>query len=283
MVWLGVLLAAISYCQVLASRAHHDVYWNSSNPVFEPFDNAIDSPGYYELVARPLDIVKFHCPRRKSKEFSLIYKVSREEFERCSLQKDAELVASCDGEHQIVQHTLVQDEVRPGQLYYITTSSGKKDGLLDRRLGLCNEKNMRMAVVFETNEMIERRDPLLSPDVDLQRLMQNRFYLAEENGELNWKKNVLPDIDFDWKTYLLNQNRKLKFDKSLQIEPIPLDDEFFNRWEQLVNRREENELGFLIKAEKTAEEMTAAASAGVSSTLLAVLLSILVAVVQWLR
>ncbi|KAK6024827.1 hypothetical protein OSTOST_09298, partial [Ostertagia ostertagi] len=72
----SVLFAIItSYFSTLALRGHHhDVYWNSSNPIFEPFDNAIDSPGYYELVARPLDIVRFHCPRRKAKEYSLIYK-----------------------------------------------------------------------------------------------------------------------------------------------------------------------------------------------------------------
>ncbi|VDO88201.1 unnamed protein product [Heligmosomoides polygyrus] len=273
MICFGILLAVFAYYPSHATRAHHDVYWNSSNPLFEPFDNAIDTPGYYELPAKPLDIVKFHCPRRRAKEFSLIYKVSLEEFERCSLGKNAELIASCDGEHPVVRHTLVQDQFQPGQLYYITTSSGKKEGLQDRRLGLCNEKNMRMA--------IQRHDPLLTSDVDLQRLMQDRFYLAEENGELNWKKNVLPDIDFDWRTYLQNQNRKLKFDKSIQIEPIPLDDEFFNRWEQLRNQHEDNELGFLIKAEEAIIADTP--SSGGTTSLTLTLVSALFAALQWLR
>ncbi|KHJ82174.1 hypothetical protein OESDEN_18134 [Oesophagostomum dentatum] len=104
---------------------------------------------------------------------------------------------------------------------------------------------MRMAVIFDGKEMILRRDPVLGSDVDLQRLLKDRFYLAEENGELNWKKNVLPDVDFDWKTYLQNHNRKLKFDKSLQIEPIPLDDEFVSRWEELRGRVSEILLGTL--------------------------------------
>uniref|UniRef100_A0A0K0DJS2 Ephrin RBD domain-containing protein n=1 Tax=Angiostrongylus cantonensis TaxID=6313 RepID=A0A0K0DJS2_ANGCA len=171
MVRFGILLTVCSFFIVNAEQEQYDVYWNSSNPLFEPFDNAIDSPGYYELAARPLDIINFHCPRRKAKEYSLIHKVSFEEFQRCSLGATAELVGSCDA-----------------------TSSGKKDGLFVRRLGLCNEKNMRMAVVFGTEAVIERRDPILGTDVDLQELMQNRFYLAEENGELNWKKNVLPDV-----------------------------------------------------------------------------------------
>ncbi|EYC32695.1 hypothetical protein Y032_0002g1047 [Ancylostoma ceylanicum] len=233
MVRFSVLLAVCSVFSARAHRVHHDVYWNSSNPVFEPFDNAIDSPGYYELSARPLDIVKFHCPRRKAKEFSLIYKVSFEEFQRCSLGADAQLVVSCDGEHHIVRYTLVPGQADQGQIYFITTSSGKKEGLYDRRLGLCNEKNMRMAVIFDGKELIQGRDPLLGLNIDLERLLQDRFYLAEENGELSWKKNVLPDVDFDWRTYLQNHNRKLKFDKSLQIEPIPLDDEFVSRWEEL--------------------------------------------------
>ncbi|PIO64895.1 Ephrin [Teladorsagia circumcincta] len=196
MIRFSVLLAIITSCYpTLALRGHHhDVYWNSSNPIFEPFDNAIDSPGYYELVARPLDIVRFHCPRKRAKEYSLIYKVSLEEFQRCSLGKNAELAASCDGEHHIVRYTLIQDEYQPEQLYFITTSSGTIEGLYDRRLGLCNEKNMRMAVLFGTENVIQRHDPLLGSEVDLQRLMRDRFYLAEENGELNWKKNVLPDI-----------------------------------------------------------------------------------------
>ncbi|KAK6752106.1 hypothetical protein RB195_003491 [Necator americanus] len=262
MIWRSVLLVVCSVFSVLAHRAHHDVYWNSSNPVFEPFDNAIDSPGYYELTARPLDTIKFHCPRRKSKEFSLIYKVSFEEFQRCSLSNSAELVVTCDGEHHTVRYTLNPDESEPGQIYFITTSSGKKEGLYDRRLGLCNEKNMRMAVIFDGKDLIEHRDPLLGSDIDLQRLIQDRFYLAEENGELNWKKNVLPDVDFDWKTYLQNHNRKLKFDKSLQIEPIPLDDDFVNRWEELRNQRIENELGFLARPEETVEVVRSTAGKG---------------------
>ncbi|CAJ0591862.1 unnamed protein product [Cylicocyclus nassatus] len=84
--------------------------------------------------------------------------------------------------------------------------------------------------------------------------MKDRFYLAEENGELNWKKNVLPDVEFDWKTYLQNHDRKMKFDKSLQIEPIPLDDEFVTRWEELRNHRIENELGFLVQSETVVEK-----------------------------
>ncbi|KHJ87377.1 Ephrin [Oesophagostomum dentatum] len=255
MVRLSFLLAVCTVFSVHAHRVQHEVYWNSTNPVFEPFDNAIDSPGYYELSARPLDTIKFHCPKRKIKEYSLIYKVSFEEFQRCSLGPNAELVVSCDGEHHTVRYTLIPDETEPGQVYFITTSSGRKEGLYNRRLGLCNEKNMRMAVIFDGKEMILRRDPVLGSDVDLQRLLKDRFYLAEENGELNWKKNVLPDVDFDWKTYLQNHNRKLKFDKSLQIEPIPLDDEFVSRWEELRgrNQRIENELGFLVQAEEAAQ------------------------------
>ncbi|VDM62227.1 unnamed protein product [Angiostrongylus costaricensis] len=175
MVRFGILLTVCSFFIVNAEQEQYDVYWNSSNPLFEPFDNAIDSPGYYELPARPLDIINFHCPRRKAKEYSLIHK-------------------------------------------------------------------------------IERRDPILGIDVDLQELMQNRFYLAEENGELNWKKNVLPDVEFDWKSYLQNHNRKLKFDKSIQIEPIPLDDNFISRWKQLRNQREQNELGFLSQNEEMVEK-----------------------------
>ncbi|KAE9419851.1 hypothetical protein Angca_004249 [Angiostrongylus cantonensis] len=261
MVRFGILLTVCSFFIVNAEQEQYDVYWNSSNPLFEPFDNAIDSPGYYELAARPLDIINFHCPRRKAKEYSLIHKVSFEEFQRCSLGATAELVGSCDGEHHVIHHLLKQDEFEPGQVYFITTSSGKKDGLFVRRLGLCNEKNMRMAVVFGTEAVIERRDPILGTDVDLQELMQNRFYLAEENGELNWKKNVLPDVEFDWKSYLQNHNRKLKFDKSIQIEPIPLDDDFISRWKQLRNQREQNELGFLSQ---TAEMVEKSKSAGKS-------------------
>ncbi|CAJ0604442.1 unnamed protein product [Cylicocyclus nassatus] len=249
MIKFSILVAVCSTISARTHRVQHDVYWNSSNPVFEPFDNAIDSPGYYELPARPLDIIKFHCPRRKAREFSLIYKVSFEEFQRCSLSPSAALVVSCDGEHHSGRYTLQSDEAENGQVYFITTSFGDKEGLYNRRLGLCNEKNMRMAVNFDGKELILRQDPVLGSDIDLQRLLKDRFYLAEENGELNWKKNVLPDVEFDWKTYLQNHDRKMKFDKSLQIEPIPLDDEFVTRWEELRNHRIENELGFLVQSE----------------------------------
>ncbi|KAK5969448.1 Ephrin RBD domain-containing protein, partial [Trichostrongylus colubriformis] len=209
--------------------------------------------------------------------------VSLEEFQRCSLGNSAELVASCDGEHQVIRYTLVQDDYQPGQLYFITTSSGKKDGLYDRRLGLCNEKNMRMAVLFGTDTLIQRHDPLLGSDVDLQRLMRDRFYLAEENGELNWKKNVLPELDFDWKSYLQNQKRKLKFDKSLQIEPIPLDNEFITRWEQLRNQRHQNELGFFAGTEERLENVGNVMSAGSPVTLTIALLTTITLAFDWIR
>ncbi|KAK6041900.1 hypothetical protein COOONC_20595 [Cooperia oncophora] len=88
--------------------------------------------------------------------------------------------------------------------------------------------------------------------------MHDRVYLAEENGELNWKKNVLPDVDFDWSTYLQNQNPRLKFDKSIQIEPIPLDNEFITRWERLRNQRHRNELGFFAQTEERLEGVVSA-------------------------
>uniref|UniRef100_A0A1I7XIC9 PDZ domain-containing protein n=1 Tax=Heterorhabditis bacteriophora TaxID=37862 RepID=A0A1I7XIC9_HETBA len=194
-------------------------------------------PGYYELTANPMDVIKFHCPKKRTEEFSLIYKVSLEEFQRCSLSKDAELIASCNNDRHsvVVRHILRQVHSESGHNYYISTSTGHLNGLENRRLGLCNEKNMRLAVHLSKRELIPQHDTALEGvNVDLQRLMQEKFYLAEENGELNWKKNVLPEVEFDWKEYMERHGKKME---SVHIEPIPLNDEFVSRWEEMKEIR----------------------------------------------
>ncbi|CAD6191971.1 unnamed protein product [Caenorhabditis auriculariae] len=191
----------VSCCQAVA---HHEVYWNSTNSVFEPFDNAIDSPGFYEITATPHDVIKFHCPKRRAREYSIIYKVSDKKKGRKNV---AQRVGTCDGsKHSHIHRHLLKDDEREYH-YFISTSNGTLEGLQNRRMGLCLNKNMRLAVHREVPKIGGVHVPLADVEVAADR---REAYLAEENGELNWKKDVRPEILLDLQE---------KFDKSRQTEP----------------------------------------------------------------
>lgn len=83
--------------------------------------------------------------------------VSKEEYDSCSINGNARIIAVCDRPHQFMYFTITFRsftpqpgglEFRPGQDYYfISTSTGRRDGLHQRLGGRCATHNMK--VIFK--------------------------------------------------------------------------------------------------------------------------------------
>ncbi|CAI4227719.1 unnamed protein product [Auanema sp. JU1783] len=260
-----MLFPLIFYLFLLRSEAkihNHDVYWNSSNPLFEPFDNVIDSPGYYEISAHPGDQIRFHCPPPgDNMEYTIIYQVPYDDFLHCVLSSSAKPVAHCKKSgHRVTHHTL-RRTFYDSSNFYITTSSGQLNGMNNRRLGLCLEKNMRLAVSFGRLQMKPFEEGLYGIELDEKRMRNQNLYLVEENGSLSWKKNVHPAIERELDLEMIEKQRT--FESSGLIEPIPFTDDFVNKLEE-YRRRHELNIARPSGIRKSQEEMEDPNGAGLS-------------------
>ena len=87
----------------------------------------------------------------------VVLQVSKEEYDTCSISgnSNARIIAICDKPHQLMYFTITFRsftpqpgglEFKPGQDYYfITTSTGRPDGLGKRFGGRCATRNMKVA------------------------------------------------------------------------------------------------------------------------------------------
>ena len=164
------LLAAIAALLLLASMAStasgrrlHNIYWNTTNPMFriDNTDNVIDING--GNLPWEYDQANIICPRYRRRgtrpadvERYVIYNVSKEEYENCRItQSNPRVIAVCDKPHELKYFTITFRsftptpgglEFRPGRDYYFISTSSRND--LYRRLGgRCSSHNMR--VIFK--------------------------------------------------------------------------------------------------------------------------------------
>lgn len=135
-----------------------DINWESRNTMFEK-----STTEYVKEVAI-LDRVTFLCPRPlvvqkassrlfSSYEYSKLFMVSKEGYEKCELIDEHQL-GTCVTPEQRSSISLVFRDFSPlpsalkfqeGKSYYvITTSSGTINGLNNTKGGLCQEKNMKV-------------------------------------------------------------------------------------------------------------------------------------------
>ncbi|KAI1280936.1 Ephrin-B2 [Halotydeus destructor] len=168
MPWIicGFVLMAIfgGSCMELASSARlPDIYWNISNPIFR-----IDNTDHIIDVNRgnnqfEYDQVNLICPtypkgtRAEDTESYIIYNVSKEEYNSCSITSRARIIAVCDKPHQLMYFTITFRsftpqpgglEFKPGQDYYfMSTSDGTPSGVNHKFGGRCATHNMK--VVFK--------------------------------------------------------------------------------------------------------------------------------------
>ncbi|TMS37901.1 hypothetical protein L596_004739 [Steinernema carpocapsae] len=156
-IYLLFILLCSSTISFVASAKLPDLYWNSSNPLFN--DNDYDPA---EIRPRIMDAITIHCPFYRSNVPSYatqqlkIYRVSEEAYEKCYLDSDAKEVAFCQTPYQKNHIRIVFREFSPlpGALeyakhqsyYFISTSDGSSQGINKTHGGLCARHNMRLRV-----------------------------------------------------------------------------------------------------------------------------------------
>lgn len=145
-----LLLFLIAYVH---SKRLPDIYWNSTNPIFDVSNTD------HVMPVNIGDRVSLLCPRPgENYEYSNIYAVSEEEYTHCFLQ-NPHLVGSCNNNTQDVTITVVFRqftptpggmEFEPGKTYhFITTSDGTLSGIDRRKDGLCTERQMKVKFEVE--------------------------------------------------------------------------------------------------------------------------------------
>uniref|UniRef100_A0A1I7Z4R8 Ephrin RBD domain-containing protein n=1 Tax=Steinernema glaseri TaxID=37863 RepID=A0A1I7Z4R8_9BILA len=134
-----------------------DLYWNSSNPLFD--DTELEPA---EIRPRIMDAITIHCPFYHNNvplyatQQMKIYRVSEEAYEKCYLDAEAKEVALCQTPFQRNHIRIVFREFSPlpGALeyakrqsyYFISTSDGSSNGINKTHGGLCARHNMRLRV-----------------------------------------------------------------------------------------------------------------------------------------
>jgi len=141
-----------------------NIYWNTSNPLFsESSVPSIDVNSDISSAARQFDQINLICPSgRGTTETHIIYSVTRDEFDSCSVSSSSPtIVAICDQPSNFLYFTITfryftpsprQLEFKPGETYYfISTSSPGR--LQARTGGYCHHNNMK--IQFRIGEALE--------------------------------------------------------------------------------------------------------------------------------
>lgn len=163
-----LLMLLLSSLTTLAkSWKMHNIYWNTTNPMFriDNTDNVIDIN--VDNLAWEYDQANIICPRYRRGtrttdiETYVIYNVSKEEYEDCRItQPQPRVIAVCDSPHDLKYVTITFRSFSPtpgglefksGQTYYFISTSSPSD--LHRRLGgRCTSHNMRLVFkIFNQN------------------------------------------------------------------------------------------------------------------------------------
>ncbi|CAB3405840.1 unnamed protein product [Caenorhabditis bovis] len=129
-----------------AAKRLPQIYWNSTNPLVER----------YAAIGDTLDILCPYSEEGLDAEQSIIYRVSEEEYERCEVRSDAVELGRCTAperrEKLKVAFRLISPNpsalvYRPGITYFfISTSTGSKNGLNNQMGGLCASHNLKMVI-----------------------------------------------------------------------------------------------------------------------------------------
>lgn len=150
-----VLLIQASF----AMKDVHYIHWNTSNPIFriDNTDHIIDVN--HENKPWEYDQVNIICPvyrpgelRDEDKERSIIYSVSKDEYETCRItQPNPRVIAMCNKPHELMYFTITFRsftptpggmEFTPGKDYYFVSTSSKED-LYQRVGGRCSTHHMK--------------------------------------------------------------------------------------------------------------------------------------------
>ena len=145
----------------------HYIHWNTSNPIFriDNTDHIIDVN--HENKPWEYDQVNIICPvyrpgqiREEDKERSIIYSVSKDEYETCRItQPNPRVIAMCNKPHELMYFTITFRsftptpggmEFTPGKDYYFVSTSSKEN-LYQRVGGRCSSHHMKVAFKVADN------------------------------------------------------------------------------------------------------------------------------------
>ncbi|EJD76147.1 hypothetical protein LOAG_16848 [Loa loa] len=141
------------------ARRLPDIYWNSTNPMFDISNTD------HVMSVKLLDRVTIVCPQptinpQISYEYTKLYAVSQSGYENCQLL-DERLIGVCQTPKQQSSISIVfRDfsplpgalEFKPGYSYYfITTSDGTEKGIDRRSGGLCASEHMKIKFEIQSD------------------------------------------------------------------------------------------------------------------------------------
>lgn len=173
------------------------LYWSINNRLFTDMSD----PSYYlKLNAHIGDSIDLVCPRSSlndnSYEYSVIYKVgSKYEFDNCLINPDnyeTVPILKCDKINSInsVKFTIYFVKYSPvpnalefeedKEYYFLSTSSGTKDGINHQAGGLCSKYNMKFSIKINSNQNSSL----------LQKLIQNSEQNLNESGKSDIANNL---------------------------------------------------------------------------------------------
>ena len=164
-----LLIDLLFPCSTVDARKMHNIYWNTTNPMFriDNTDNIIDINTEDNLPTE-YDQANIICPRYSTGtrqadiEKYIIYNVSRDEYENCRISNpNPRVIALCDKPHQLMYFTITFRsftptpgglEFKPGVDYFFISTSSRSD--LYRKIGgRCTSHNMKLVFkVADTRE-----------------------------------------------------------------------------------------------------------------------------------
>ena len=162
LLWIIVFIGWIE-----AVKETHYIHWNTSNPIFriDNTDHIIDvntgnKPWEYDQVNIICPVYRQSSPSssafHEDKEKSIIYSVTKDEFETCRItQPHPRVIAICNKPHELMYFTITFRsftptpggmEFTPGKDYYFITTSGPDD--IGRKIGgRCQTHNMKVSPI----------------------------------------------------------------------------------------------------------------------------------------
>lgn len=207
---IAVILALVAMCavdMVSARGKFHQIFWNTTNPMFriDNTDNIIDVNK--DVNQREYDQANIICPlysvgtREADIERYIIYAVTKEEYDNCQIKAQTpRIIAVCNHPHKIMYVTITFRsftptpgglEFLPGKDYYFISTSSRSD--LHRRVGgRCSTNNMRL--VFK----VAGKPPLQGSDhEDLSRHRHTNYFVREKEVSAATSDYLYPTSDID--------------------------------------------------------------------------------------
>ena len=166
LLWIIVFIGCIE-----AVKETHYIHWNTSNPIFriDNTDHIIDvntgnKPWEYDQVNIICPVYRQSSPSssafHEDKEKSIIYSVTKDEFETCRItQPHPRVIAICNKPHELMYFTITFRsftptpggmEFTPGKDYYFISTSSRYD-LHQRMGGRCSSHHMKVAFKVADN------------------------------------------------------------------------------------------------------------------------------------